>query len=268
MNSGIYRISNTINGKYYIGSTKDFNVRFKTHLTNLKLGKHVNKHLQASYNKYGKEAFIIEPIEFVENFNQLYNIEQQYLDKMNKDEVYNKTFQANGGGADKLGLSVLLLDLKGNIISRHRSLREISKLLDHSQFSGLAYNSGRIIAGKYRIVTIDYYKDNLDVILSWKKYTSVRAKKLEFRSEELERKKILLLDKDLNIIKEFESRKVAGIELNITREGVRKILVSKKYSKRVKGYLVNKKDYNDFKPNRGKEERLERVLLSIKKEII
>lgn len=63
MKSGIYSIRNIINEKKYIGYTKDFNSRKIDHFSNLKCNKHNNKHLQGSYNKYGKSCFVFEIIE-------------------------------------------------------------------------------------------------------------------------------------------------------------------------------------------------------------
>lgn len=65
MISCVYKITNIINNKYYIGSTVDFKNRKRQHLSELKNNKHDNKHLQASFNKYGEEAFSFEVIEHV-----------------------------------------------------------------------------------------------------------------------------------------------------------------------------------------------------------
>lgn len=63
MNCGIYCITNTIDGKRYIGSSKNTKQRKYKHFYYLKAGTHPNIHLQSSYNKYGKEVF-----HFVENY--------------------------------------------------------------------------------------------------------------------------------------------------------------------------------------------------------
>jgi group I intron endonuclease len=60
---GIYTITNSVNGKIYIGCTKDFEIRCYTHFNNLKNNKHSNEHLQNSFNKYGKNNFNFEILE-------------------------------------------------------------------------------------------------------------------------------------------------------------------------------------------------------------
>lgn len=57
MNSGIYEIVNTVNGKRYVGSAKDFVNRWSVHRSRLKAGNHHNRHLQSSWNKHGPALF-------------------------------------------------------------------------------------------------------------------------------------------------------------------------------------------------------------------
>ncbi len=65
MQSGIYRIRNTINGKVYIGSTKNFTKRWKQHVRMLSKNAHCNIILQRSYNIHGADSFVYEIIELV-----------------------------------------------------------------------------------------------------------------------------------------------------------------------------------------------------------
>lgn len=54
---GIYQISNKINNKKYIGSSKSIEERWSLHKRKLNNNTHFNSHLQRSYNKNGKGAF-------------------------------------------------------------------------------------------------------------------------------------------------------------------------------------------------------------------
>lgn len=58
MNSGVYKIQNTINGKCYIGSATHFATRWATHRHALRKGTHHSRKLQNAWNKHGEESFI------------------------------------------------------------------------------------------------------------------------------------------------------------------------------------------------------------------
>ena len=62
---GIYRITNQINGRFYIGSTCQFKVRWATHRRELLKGNHCNAFLQNDFNKCGADAFVVEVLEVI-----------------------------------------------------------------------------------------------------------------------------------------------------------------------------------------------------------
>lgn len=66
LKSGIYKITNNQNGRFYIGSARRFKERWNGHLYSLKHGKHSNRFLQADFLKCGSEAFLFEILEVVE----------------------------------------------------------------------------------------------------------------------------------------------------------------------------------------------------------
>ena len=50
MESGIYQIINTVDGKRYIGRSNHLDKRWKMHSWLLKANRHFNVHLQRAYN--------------------------------------------------------------------------------------------------------------------------------------------------------------------------------------------------------------------------
>ena len=97
---GIYKITNTINEKYYMGSSYNIKNRIRKHFELLKRNSHHSIHLQNAYNKYNKKSFIYETLELC-NKNELLIIEQKYLDNIiDWKNVYNLNKIASGGSYD------------------------------------------------------------------------------------------------------------------------------------------------------------------------
>lgn len=96
MISCVYAITNTVNGKMYIGSTKNFETRKKQHLYYLRKGSHINIILQRSFNKHGEDSFIFSVLEEVDQ-QLLLDTESTYINQYNtKCNGYNIA-DANGG---------------------------------------------------------------------------------------------------------------------------------------------------------------------------
>lgn len=88
----IYKITNLLNGKVYVGSTIDRHVRWSEHRTRLLNNRHCNRHLQNSWNIHGVNNFKYEVIEYVDNIDELIQREQYWLDKI---QSYNDEFGYN-----------------------------------------------------------------------------------------------------------------------------------------------------------------------------
>lgn len=79
MKSGVYRILNKVNGKFYIGSAIDIARRWRQHRHELRSGKHANSYLQNAWNKHTEEAFQFIILEFTD-IEKLQDTEQTWLD--------------------------------------------------------------------------------------------------------------------------------------------------------------------------------------------
>ena len=99
----IYGIKNKVNGKIYIGSTRNFHDRQLVHQRTLLAGKHINILLQRSYMVHGENSFDYVIIETLDpNISQvdLHSREDYYIDlyrSKHRDFGYNI---ANACGGD------------------------------------------------------------------------------------------------------------------------------------------------------------------------
>jgi len=75
--SGIYKIINNINGKVYVGSSKNVQARKRSHYCYLRAGKHPNKHLQNAWDHYGEENFSFEIVFYCEK--ELLSLEEKRI---------------------------------------------------------------------------------------------------------------------------------------------------------------------------------------------
>lgn len=94
--SGIYKIINKVDGKYYVGSSCGIINRWYIHKYQLNKNIHTNDRLQNTWNKYGENNFEFLIIEKCKP-EQLLVIEQKYLTIAKKEKIfsYNLSFIAD-----------------------------------------------------------------------------------------------------------------------------------------------------------------------------
>jgi group I intron endonuclease len=90
MARGIYKIINVINNKFYVGSAVDLKRRKARHFSELRNGRHNNRHLQAAWGKYGEQAFVFVVVEQLATDADLLAAENVWLkEHVGKDYCYN-----------------------------------------------------------------------------------------------------------------------------------------------------------------------------------
>lgn len=157
--SGIYKITNTINDNIYIGSAVNLRARQHVHMCDFRKNKHSNIYMQRVFNKYGNifefdvlltcpksELIRIEQY-FINNYQPQYNIlktagstlgfkrseeskkaqsermKGNQLHKFVKNRPNLKNHDMNNG------FRVLQYDVDGNLICEHRSMLQARKAM-------------------------------------------------------------------------------------------------------------------------------------------
>lgn len=127
-NSGIYKISNIITNDFYIGSSATLDKRKIRHFCNLRNNRHINKHLQNSWNKYKESNFKFEILIICE-ISLLNYYEQKVIDILHPQ--FNKRLLAESNRGYKLSEETrkkMSLSRKGKSIKILMNREELSKI--------------------------------------------------------------------------------------------------------------------------------------------
>lgn len=196
---GIYKIENKINGKIYVGQSRNIDQRWYAHKNELNRNKHCNEYLQNSWNKYGEESFEFSVLEEC-TIDKLNDREIFWINKLysnNHDYGYNLT---DGGGGtsghhwnddEKEHLSetrnrdeIVQLNLDGTLVNTWRSSSCASRTLN-IPVSGIrqcALSSGDQYQchGYIWLSSETYYNDSFQIDEYIKKYLSPKKRIKQF----------------------------------------------------------------------------------------
>lgn len=128
---GVYKITNTINNKVYIGQSVEIETRWKAHIRALNRGDHTNEHLQAAWNKYTAACFNFE-ILCECDINDIDELEQKYIAQYKScDDRYGYNYQTGGHNNHQLAESTkkkLSIALSGHKMSEENRKEVIKRM--------------------------------------------------------------------------------------------------------------------------------------------
>jgi group I intron endonuclease len=138
--TGVYKLENLVNGKFYIGSTGlSFKERFKQHSWELRCKRHKNPYLQNAWNLYGKDNFKAEILEFCEK-DKCGEYEQHLLDEhFPKGVLYN--INPTSSGVEAFPAEVI-----------KRRAQTLSKRWKEGRFvrNSTAWNKGKVLTDEHK----------------------------------------------------------------------------------------------------------------------
>lgn len=151
--TGIYKITNLINNKIYIGQSKNIKLRYKAHLYNAfyKGSPEYNTPLHRAIYLYGKNNFQLDVLKIC-SLEQLNKLEQYYIslyDSTNNKIGYNLTLGGDNGRRLKCK-SILQYDLKGCLIQEWNSIWEAAESLSIQESNIRACCCGQKSAGGFQ----------------------------------------------------------------------------------------------------------------------
>ena len=201
----IYKVTNKINGKIYIGQTNNIDRRKKQHLYDNRTN---HQAFKRALNKYGIDNFNWEIIYKCEAKKEINIKEKYYIDYYNS-KVPNGYNIANGGeGGSNWNLQpIVMLDLKGKFIKRYDYITqcEIETGLNHSTISACC--KGKHL--RYKNYVFMYERDYLK-----------NGPKKYIKPKPNHSKEVLQYDLNGNFINEYESATEASRVLNLTRSSI------------------------------------------------
>lgn len=212
--SGIYRISNNVDSRIYVGSAKILWKRFLGHFRKLEIDKHKNRYFQNFYTKHKGAIFTFDLLELVEDLSTLISREQFWLDET-KCYEHDIGFNLSPTASSTLGLKWSEEQKERrrgkNSPSFGVKMSEERKLEMSKRHKGNQYWRSRKPFSEETLAKIsEASKGNQH----WKlrgPYSEETRKKVK----EANQIPIILISKEGDFIKEYSSTRHAAKELNI-----------------------------------------------------
>ena len=177
--SGIYKIINKIDGKYYVGSSQNIQYRWTEHKRQLNNNCHHNDFLQRAWNKYGSNSFDFIILESTD-IDKTLLVEQKYLDiaKIEQDKCYNLNFKVTGGDMGQHSRDKIRIKMIGRKLSS-----ETKEKMSKSKMHGTVKKDNKTMCRESRLrnpnTHKEYYQKNRERINERKRLKRLELKKLK-----------------------------------------------------------------------------------------
>ena len=126
---GIYKITNTIDNKCYIGQSVDIKARWRSHKYEAQTGES-QLPLYAALREYGIDAFKFEVLEKCSLKQEILDEREHYwIEYYNS---YNNGYNSTLGGQSE-GIPVYQYDLNGNYVDEYESISEAARKLGYGR---------------------------------------------------------------------------------------------------------------------------------------
>lgn len=234
----VYKITNKINGKVYIGqSIRPIEERFKRHI-NDSIKNNLDTHLARAVRKYGSESFFIELVDVAKTQEELNEKEQYYIRKFNSiKEGYNETdaLYKCGGNTYKSKTIDELKEIslkisKGKIGDKNPNHKKI-KVLNINTNEEIIFNTvneckiffnekhHRFITNRVIGKTKTLYKGTWNIAYYDKEYFSLSAELKQYRYH------IEVFNKKTNVKNYYTSIRSMCKDINIDRSKIKPNIV-------------------------------------------
>jgi group I intron endonuclease len=224
----IYTITNLINGHQYVGQTiRSPDIRWKEHKNASKFTER-GFHIHRAMNKYGIENFELNIVDVCESLELLNEFETKWIEKL--DTFHNGYNMTTGGGS-----TVCCDETKMKMSQSHSGENNSMYGKTHSTESKIKMSvalSG-INHPMYGKCFSDNHKNSISTSLSGRKLSEEHKKKLgksrlgkthtieaKRKISEAGNKKVSQYDLENNLIKTYDSAKIASTETGINYSSI------------------------------------------------
>lgn len=234
----IYKISNNLNNKVYIGSSIDVERRWRQHkeASINEKDHHYNYPLMVAFRQFGIDNFTFEIIDTLPNYQAMIQAEHDWIIKENcvVPNGYNQTDNTNSPmfdpnvakkmsdtKRDKYGKRVSEIDSNGNIIGVWDSLAEAGEKTGLDRFKISDVCNGRRLTTGDRIFR--FLDEEENIIIPEVKVNQVQTNRITKTS-----RKVIKMDDNNNILQTYDSVALAASDNNCDASAISKVCNGKR----------------------------------------